>query len=137
MGAQNKPAQIIDTSCTASGMYQNQYQDSSLQLTGVRTAGQFRVFFSSAKSGDFLTAAYFSIYTTETTNNIPKKYRRIKVGNSSANVESNPPGINMSTAYLYYTNTGNIIFAGKSTRYYGMSNIDGTMAQPGWTAPTH
>lgn len=30
--------------------------------------------------------------------------------------------------YLYYTDTGDIIFAGKNTPYYGMANIDGTMA---------
>lgn len=35
----------------------------------------------------------------------------------------------MDDSYAYFVNTGNIIFAGKNTPYYGMANIDGTMAE--------
>ena len=31
-------------------------------------------------------------------------------------------------SYIYVDATGNIVFAGKNTKYYGMANIDGTMA---------
>ena len=31
-------------------------------------------------------------------------------------------------SYLYFTDTGDIIFAGKNTKYYGMANINGTKA---------
>ena len=34
-------------------------------------------------------------------------------------------------SYLYIDGTGEIIFAGKNTKYYGMSNIDGTIAGGG------
>ena len=34
-------------------------------------------------------------------------------------------------SYLYIDGTGEIIFAGKNTQYYGMSNIDGTIAGGG------
>ena len=30
--------------------------------------------------------------------------------------------------YAYFADTGEVIFAGKNTPYYGMANIDGTMA---------
>ena len=34
-------------------------------------------------------------------------------------------------SYVYFTDTGDIIFAGKNTKYYGMANIDGTPAGGG------
>lgn len=36
-------------------------------------------------------------------------------------------------SYLYWENTGDIIFAGKNTEYYGLKNIDGTPATDGTT----
>lgn len=38
--------------------------------------------------------------------------------------------------YAYFADTGDVIFAGKNTPYYGMANIDGTMAGGGSTPET-
>ena len=126
--------QIVDTSCTAMGEYPVTKVNAKKSLTGARSAALFRVYYSTASSGNYSTSNYFAIQTSATTKEIPTtNVLRIKVGNSSAATESNPVSIDMKTAYLYWTATGNIIFAGSETQYYGMSNINGTMAQPGWT----
>lgn len=39
-------------------------------------------------------------------------------------------------SYLYWENTGDIVFAGKNTQYYGLKNIDGTPATDGSTDET-
>ena len=45
----------------------------------------------------------------------------------------NNKNIDMNCAYAYWTDTGDIIFAGKDSKWYGYANIDGTPAWPGWT----
>lgn len=50
----------------------------------------------------------------------------------SVRIENNR-GIDMSFAYAYWTDTGDIIFAGKNSKWYGYANVNGTLARPGWT----
>ena len=133
MAAQDSAPQLVDTSCTYMGEYQITKVGSIRSFTGARSSGQFRVYWSINASGNYSGASYKNIGTSLTTIDTGVSILRIKVGNSTAGTVTNPVAINMNNAYLYHTSTGNIIFAGPSTQYYGMSNINGTLAQPGWT----
>ena len=130
---QGEAPQIVDTSCTTMGEYSVTKVSTTRKFTGARASGSFRCYYATSASGNYSGALYKNVGASETTIEVSASILRIKVGNSSAATQTNPVSINMDDAYLYHTATGNIIFAGPDTRYYGMSNIDGTLATPGWT----
>ena len=78
------------------------------------------------------TAHNAQICTTADQNNPVTKSLLLTNYHDSLRIENNK-SIDMSFAYAYWTDTGDIIFAGKDSKWYGYANIDGTPAWPGWT----
>lgn len=78
------------------------------------------------------TAHNAQICTTADQDNPVKSILLLTNYHSAVRIENNK-NIDMSFAYAYWTDTGDIIFAGKNSKWYGYANIDGTLAQPGWT----
>lgn len=71
---------------------------------------------------DAFVTYWTTAYDTESSNNFGGNYgpfNRIRFPLVTAYIDDD---------YAYFADTGEVIFAGKNTPYYGMANIDGTMA---------
>lgn len=134
MEKKEEKSQLIDTSATSSAYYVRK-SSSEKTVMGARANGKVKLWRDNLSSGDFSGAAYTSSGLNSTNYNSPwtdtTSCVRCKFGGS--NISTSATNVNLDSAYAYWKQTGRIMFAGSNTPYYGMSNIDGTLAQPGWS----
>jgi hypothetical protein len=87
------------------------------QLTAARSiehvVGSAAILGAYDESGSFLD--YFSGLASEKTSNLPAGTAKIRFAIADAYIEK---------AYAYWTDTGEVIFAGKDSAYYGKTNIN-------------
>ena len=129
--------QLLDTSATAAAFYRRKL-NKECHVCGARENGKVRLWRDTgATTNDFSAAAYTSNGLNSANFNSPwadsSQAYRCKFGGSNSSPAASPTNVNLDNAYAYWQETGRIMFAGINTPFYGMANIDGTLATPGWT----
>ncbi len=130
-------SQLVDTSATAAAFYIRKRSAES-HICGARESGKIKLWRdTNTTSGDFSLAAYTSSGLNSTNFSSPwadsAASKRCKFGGDNSSPATTPTKVNLDNAYAYWQETGRIMFAGVNTPFYGMANIDGTLAAPGWT----
>lgn len=137
MGKSEPAPQLVDTSATATAFYRRK-SNNEKTICGARLSGKVKTWRDTSNTTeDFSAAAYTSGGLNSTNFNNPwtdtTQCNRCKFGGSNVNPSTSNTNVNLSDAFAYWNETGRIMFAGPNTPFYGMSNIDGTLAQPGWS----
>lgn len=128
---------LVDTSATSTAFYRRK-STAEKHVCGARANGKVKLWRDlNGGTGDFSAANYTSSGLNSTDYNNPwtdtAQAYRCKFGGSNVNPSTAASTVNLDSAYAYWKETGRIMFAGKNTPFYGMSNIDGTLAEPGWS----
>ena len=136
MGAASA-SQLVDTSATAAAFYVRKTSNEK-HIAGARANGTVKIWRDSyTSSGDFSSANYTNAGLNSTDYYHPwedvQQALRCKFGGTNTAPSTTPTTVGLDSAYAYWKESGRIMFAGKNTPFYGMANIDGTLATPGWT----
>ena len=125
--------QIVDTSATSTAFYIRK-TSAEQNIVYANPIEQVKIWNDQFTGySDFATSSYNRVSVKQYNDPWIKTNNRFKFGGSNTDPATSISTVDLNYAHAYWQETGRIIFAGIHSPYYGLSNIDGTKALPGWS----